>query len=329
MKLLLLLVPVFLFASMPDWFFKLKPTHNNEVIGYGVAQTLAEAKKEALSDLTQKINVSVKSSTSISLADDNGNVSKSSASNIDTSSQAKISGVKYIKVENLDGDWYVASAYDNSAIEVKLKRLLDKSDRYTLKNEEQNSYLKNTSLIKRINDYLKYDLEYNLVYKDDLWQLNYRDIYLPLNQNDLYNLFTNTSSKKISITANKKIYLVGDEMYFSIKKPENTYLSILYVEHNGKVGSLISNQKYPSTLTFPDLKSEDAFSIINPYDKTISELYIAISSNEKIDLSKFENVSDKLLDNSNYNFHKLIKKLENYDFSTYQIKIRAQKEHND
>ncbi len=320
MKFLLLLIPVLVFAT-PEWFFKIKPKHKNELIGYGVAKTLSEAKKRAISDVTQKLYVSVKSSTELSVSDHNGDISKSSSTFLSTSSNATLSGIEFIEYDYSDGKWYVASSYDNSSIEVQLKKLLKKD----IVNEKQNSYLEKTSLIKKINSFIGYTLDYSVIRKDGLWQLNYSDIYLPLNQDDFYDLFVNSNSNKIKITANKKRYNVNDMIYFKISKNKKGYVSVLYVEHNGKVGVLLANKKTNKSFTFPDLNSKDIFNVVNPYKKTVQELYIAIYSNKKINLNKFEDVSQNTLDESNYNFDKLIFKLKSYDFSSYIIKIKPNK----
>jgi len=126
----------------------------------------------------------------------------------------------------------------------------------------------------------------------------------------------------LSIKPNKDIYIENDDMFFYIRHNNQAYISVLYVEHNGKVGILLANKKSKKSFVFPDIKKEDVLKIINPYGKTIKELYVVLSSKEPINLHKFENISDSLLDESNYNFDKLLLKLNEYNFSTYEIKIR-------
>ena len=109
---------------------------------------------------------------------------------------------------------------------------------------------------------------------------------------------------------------------FKIKHKKSGYISILYVEYNGKVGTLLANYKSNKSFMYPDLKSEDLFKIANPYGKAIRELYIAIYSERPVKLNQFENISSDFLDESNYNFDKLISKLDNLEFSTFEIKIK-------
>jgi hypothetical protein len=250
--------------------------------------------------------------------DENGKLSQNTSTHLKTNSKAVLSGVKYIKVEKVNDLWYVAAKYDNSSLDIKLKKLLPNN----LKEEIQNKYLKNTPLVKKLNKELNVKLDYKIIRKDNLWQLQHKDIFLPINMQNFYQLFSNQSTSDILIKPNKDIYKESDDMYFYIKHKNPSYISVLYVEHNGKVGVLLANKKSEKSFTFPDIKNEDSFKIVNPYGKTIKELYVVLSSKKPLNLHKFENVSDSLLDESNYNFDKLLLKFNEYDFSTYEIKIR-------
>ncbi len=315
--LFLLIIPIISFAS-PDWLYKLEYDKKCEIIGYGINATLANAKQSAISDIAQSIQVRIDSSADISTSDNNGDIKNNSSINLKTNSQATLNGVQFIKVEHENGLWYVAAKYDNSSIEIKLKKLLPRS----LKDEPQNNYLKNTPLIRKLNTYIGKKLNYEIVRKDNLWQLQYKDILLPLNRKNFYNLFSNQSNQQLSITPNQNIYKENEEMFFNIKHKKSGYFSILYVEHTGKVGVLLANYKSNKSFIYPDIKSENVFKIANPYGKPIQELYVVINSKTPISLDKFENISDTLLDESNYNFSQLISQLNSLEFSTFEIKIR-------
>jgi len=314
---LIFFVPIVLLAN-PDWFYNLKHTGKHEVIGYGADADLSKAKQSAISDITNSISVSVSSSVNISSSDTGGKAKQNSSVNLQTESKAVLSGVEFIKTEQQNGIWYVVARYDNSPLEVKLKRMLPKN----IKNEKQNKYLKHTWAVRSLNAYIGKKLDYKITRKDNLWQLRYGDILIPITQEDLYKFFSNQKNSKISIKANQNIYRQNDEMYFNIKQKEKGYVSILYVEHNGKVGVLLNNKKSFKSFRYPEANSEDIFKIANPYGKTIREMYVVVFSKQPISLHEFENVSENLLDESNYNFHKLVEKLNSVDFSTFVIKIR-------
>jgi hypothetical protein len=315
--LFLILLPVIVFAT-PSWLYNIEYNKKHDIVGYGISENLAEAKKNAIADIANTLHVSVDSSLDMIDNDENGKLTHKTSAYLKTSSKAVLSGVKYIRMEKSDGLWYVAAKYDNSSLDIKLKKLLPQN----LKDEAQNRYLKNTPLIKKLNKEFNVKLNYKIIRKDNLWQLQYKDILLPINMQNFYQLFSNQSTSDISIKPNKDIYKESDDMYFYIKHKNPSYISVLYVEHNGKVGVLLANKKSEKSFTFPDIKNEDSFKIVNPYGKTIKELYVVLSSKKPLNLHKFENVSDSLLDESNYNFDKLLLKFNEYDFSTYEIKIR-------
>lgn len=314
----LFLISVTLSAN-PEWFYNLEYDKKSEIVGYGMDAKLSNAKQNAISDITQAISISVKSSVNIYTSDVKGELQQDSSINLKTTSQAVLSGVEFIRAQKIKGIWYVAAKYDNSPLEIKLKKLLPAN----LEDEIQNRYLKGTPLVSGLNDDVGKRLDYKVVRKDNLWQLKYKDVLVPFSsEEDFYKLFSNQSSDKISIKANQSIYKENDTMYFNIKHPKSGYVSILYVEHNGKVGVLLANQKSNQSFTYPDLRSKELFKIANPYNKTIKELYIALYSDTPLDLHDFENVSEDLLDESNYTFSKLLSMLNHSDFSTFIIKIR-------
>ncbi len=317
-KLLFILLFRVLVFGTPDWFFHLEYDKKCEVVGYGMDADLDKAKQSAILDITNSISVSVDSSVNISSSDIGGKSKQDSSMNLQTKSKAVLSGVEFISMEEEDGIWFVGAKYDNSPFEVKLKKLLPPN----LKNEKQNRYLKHTWGIKTLNANIEKKLNYEIVRKDNLWQLKYKDILIPINQNDFYKFFCNYKNAEVSIKSNQNIYRQNDEMFFKIKHKGQRYVSILYVEHNGKVGVLLANYKSDKAFIYPNAKSEEVFKVVNPYKNTIKELYVAISSKAPIALYEFELVSENLLDESNYNFDKLIKKLDGVDFSTVVIKIK-------
>ncbi len=312
----LLMVPVLSYAT-PAWFFNIKHS-DNDIIGYGVNYSIDKAKQSAMMDISHSISVSIESNVDISTQDDDGKAESNTFIDSHTTSKAKLSGVEFIKVQHEDDLWYVAAKYDNSPIELKFKkRLSDISS-----NEQQNDYIKNTPLVLSLNDEIQYRLNYELLRKDNLWQIEYENIIFPLNQKNFYRLFSNQTSQNISIMPNKKVYSTGDNFFVTISQSHPAYVSLLYVEHNGKVGVILANYDSLKSFTYPNKQTESALKMSNPYNKTVKELYIAIYSKNRINLAEFEGVSANRLDESNYNFDKLIALLHGKDFASYTIKIR-------
>ena len=115
-------------------------------------------------------------------------------------------------------------------------------------------------------------------------------------------------------------------MQFMITSKVKTkgYISILYSESDGKVGVLLSNKSINKQLVYPKQNTEEELIAYNPSKNTIVELYTCIYSKDKLDLREFENISEDLLDESNYNFDKLLAIIKNNKFSALKLKIRGE-----
>ena len=47
---LVVLLPISLFAN-PSWLYNIKPTHKNEIVGYGVGTDMNHAKQSAIAEI--------------------------------------------------------------------------------------------------------------------------------------------------------------------------------------------------------------------------------------------------------------------------------------
>lgn len=319
-KLILLLFFYSSLFAMPKWFFMLEPQSNNELIGYGVASSLELAKQNAMADIVKSIAVNIHTQLNMTQSNIEGKHDKSISQTLKTQANATLSGVKTLQAENFDNLWYVALSYDNSPVQHKLKKLLPT----VLKEQTQSAYLAQTDLFKTLNREISIPLDYHIVRQNNFWQLQYKDIFLPLNQEEFYALFDNQTSQELNLKTNQTIYQPNDEMFFKLHSTSQTgYFSLLYVEHNGKVGVLFANQDAKKELRYPAKKSDERFVVANPYGKTIEELYVLIYSNTPLDVRDFESVSHTYLDESNFNFDKLLAIMKHYQFATTKIKIRG------
>ena len=315
---LLLFVFGFCYANEPKWLYTLKHL-DNELIGYGVHEDFSIAKKKALSDISETINVNIKSDLQLKEHVLNNEVSNDTYINIDTKSEANLHGTKVVKSEQIGTLWYVAVLYNKDIIEVKMKKALAGMK---LTDEKQNKFLTDSALFNRLNKELYFKLDYKVIRHDGLWYIKYKNVLIALNDKDFIDLFSFHNGANLSFKANKKVYYPDEKMHFDIEFKKPGYLSVLYVESNGKVGILLDNQKHSKSMRYPEIKSEEEFIIANPYKKTLTEMYIAIHSKEKMSLKEFEVIDNSYLDDSNYKFAILADKLNTTDFASSIIKIR-------
>ena len=146
----------------------------------------------------------------------------------------------------------------------------------------------------------------------------------PTLKDEFQNQGTDALASAYSFKANKNIYNSEDPLFFEITSHKKGYISILYSEQSGKVGLIAQNQPITNKLTYPNPKSEEKLYMFNPTSKTLQELYVCIFSSKPINLKEFEAVSDNLLDESNYNFHKLLSTIKDKNYATIKLKIRGQ-----
>lgn len=304
-------------ADQFDWFLK-SSNNNYEILGYGQAAALDKAKEMAFKDIIQTLKVEVTASTSVRKTVHNESFDNHVIQNLNTSSSAVLIGAKVKQAKQVDGIWYVSVVYDTGSIGAKFKRSLKG---YKLKNERPN-YLTTTNLISSINNEVGTQLKYEVLRKSDLWLLRYKDIEKVLTENDFINLFRSHSGKYIKLNLNKKIFYPQDQMSFHIDSKNTGYVSMLYVEANGKVGVLYANKKSHTLMRYPEKNSNEELTIANPYKKILHEMYIALWSPNKVNLSSFEDVQSDYLDSSNYKFHKVVELLDKNDFSSVVVKIK-------
>ena len=304
--------------ASPQWFHGIK--HKNyELIAYGVDKELSIARDIAKSELSKQIKVNISSNTNINKSIENGTYDKSVKNNISTSSNATLQGIKILKEVKEDNMWYVSVIYDNRTLLQKIKA----KQQYINPSKQEDNYLTNTPLVKSIFKILGFKTNINLIRKNNSWYLNISDNLFLLNRDNFIKLFANTKNEYISFSTNKNIYKYPDSIQFKVNTKKSGYVSILYSDENGKVGVILNNMKIDKSIIYPKDNSEDKLIAYNPTKNTLQELYIAVYSNNKIDLSLFENISDTLLDESSYNFDNLLDKINNNKISGLKLKIKG------
>lgn len=103
-------------STPPQWFYKLEK-HENQIIGYGVGITIEEAKRIALQEISETIEVSIISESSFEKTMHGEYSSSKKQSAIQTRSKSKnLKGVETKKSELKDGLHYVAVQYEQNNI---------------------------------------------------------------------------------------------------------------------------------------------------------------------------------------------------------------------
>jgi len=311
-KILLSLIFLpFILNAQPSWFYNIKPK-NNEIIGYGLAENLFEAKKYAIDEISKTLSLNINSNYNLKKTYENNSlIKKDISSSININSNNQLKNVGFTKIIKIDNIWYVAATYDNSTIVQKIKRKLQTQ---LLKNESQNKYLEKTPLIKSINKALGFKIDFDLIYKNKTWYLSYENNLFDLNQNDFYQLFYDYENN-LKIDTNKLVYDDNERIVFDLKVPNKIYITLFNVQFDGNVGILKENLLIDEHILINE------FITANPYSNQIQEQFIVIQSNKPINIKDYTKIDNKLLDNNEFMFTKLLKLLNEKDFSTKTIKI--------
>ncbi len=296
---LIILLPIYIFAT-PIWFHH-TTTKSYEIVGYGVDNDLQIARDIAKAEISKQISVKISSNTNLNKSIQNNNYKKTFQNHISTSSSSILNGIKILKEEKEDNQWYVVAIYDNRTL---ISKIQDKYPKYKKSNLKD---IKNLNIIREHNN----------------WYLKIKNDLYFLDKQNFLNIFSNTQNKDIKFNPNKTKYNSYDEMRFDISTTHKGYISILYSEANGKVGVILSNNKIKKNLIYPNKKDENQLIAYNPSSKTIIEWYICVYSSKKLDLSEFENISENPLDESNYNFDKLLDIIKYNKYSSVKVKIRG------
>ncbi|MEA3513678.1 MAG: LPP20 family lipoprotein [Campylobacterota bacterium] len=302
MKRLYFLVLLFYSYSFaqPSWYHNI-PYKSYEIVAFGADKELEVARDIAKVELSKQINLNISSKIDIDKSISHGNYNKSIKKNISSSSTSTLSGVKILKEIQKDNLWYVAVSYDTRSLLQKIQ-----SDFPSFKKSD----------IKDIKNL-------NIIRDDKSWYFLVSQKRYLLSQKDFVNIFANIDNQNITLTTNKMIYSYPEMMRFFIQTKHKGYISLLYSEESGKVGVILENAPIDKTLTYPKKDAPNQLIAYNPSKKTITELYVAIYSKQKLDLREFETISENLLDESNYNFDKLLDIIKTKEFTTIKLKIRG------
>lgn len=302
--------------AAPNWYYKQDKKHENELIAFGADKSLQIARQLAKTELAKSIKINISSNTNIKKTFQNDTLKKDIKSFIKTSTNIDLNGLKIEKEEFYNNIWYVKVSYDNRSLLEKIQALKSYFKNYKVATNS------NIDFYENINKLLGFNVKTKLFRKNSSWYLKIANKTFLLNNSDFSNFFKNRNNKNIEFKLNKKTYKYPEEMTFTLKSKTKGFVSILYSQENGKVGILLNNENISNKLQYPKEDSQDSLIVYNDSKYTLKEQYIAIYSKNKLDLSNFEDVDENKLDESTYNYDKLLNLLEKNIYSSKQIKIK-------
>jgi len=311
-------------GQIPTWFYSLKPNKElSQVIGYGQAKNLEEAKIKAREDIAKQIKTIIASTSTQTTSLSNNSLYNIYNKKINEKTVEMLQDIKLLKKHiNEDKEVFVALGYENIPF---LSRLIKKLD-LSKCSEKQNSYLKNTILLTSINSMTSCSPNIQLQRKDKLWYLIHKNSIQELPIEFFEELYTSVENRNINLKSSKKVLKDGDEFYFKITPKEDGYISLLTVYEDGTVTVLLPNVKVEEN-KITQLPNESYGAVLEAglinKNQPTHDLYVAIYSKKRLNLSRFEQASSDLSnDEDSKKFDELINKLDAYEFSTLLLRTK-------
>lgn len=309
-------------AFVPDWYEERIYQNSGDVIyGYGVAKTRGDAILDAKAEISGVLKTKISSSLISKQTLKDSEAHKKIRRTLHASSRAELVGAEVVRDEQSeDGKWYVVVKYLNLSVKEKAVRAL--KDKACQKNA--NDYLLKTPLIESINRELSCAHAFELMRLHGSWYLKSGAFKTPLSKEDFDALFKTVYSDNLELIASKTI-LTEDEVFnFIIKSKKEGFVSLVTVYEDGKVGLLLSNEPITPKvgILFPkaDADVEMVAGLVEE-GKATQDLYVLIFSKKKMDMTRFEAVSDQLISSEQeYRFSEVIEILKKGNYTTLLLK---------
>ncbi len=282
-----LTLSILLQASPPNWYVENNLNHKEyENIGYGVGSSKAEAKKRARVDISNSLQIIIKSSIKLKTTLSNNIYSDSINENIEENSLANLEGLTTLKSEYRDGKYYIALQYINLPFAKKVR--LKFKDITTIE-KEKNSYLLQSLLLQE----LKSEFEFYPKVLIDKGTLIIGDKSFHITKDILKKLFSSISNNNIQLNIPKK--LKDREYYFiDITLNKSGYVTLFQIYENGETSLLFENRRgtNKSKLEYPDREEYNGLqTYLEDTQTKAKDLTIALLCQERKDFSYFDNIS--------------------------------------
>ncbi len=302
----LLFVSIALYAT-PSWYLR----YSNTPTGFGQSKNFANARANALSDLSQNYKTQIVIESN--LQDEFEHETFKSSSNI--SSSNTMYGIKTVHNVLENGIYFVEVQYEDTSSTVCLSNMIHKQK------VVHTSVLSKTPFQQELEAIVGYKVNSSLLKINELYYFKANDTNVLLKKEDLQKLMFNFSEDSNMIMLNQNIYYNGDTLKFRIKS-DKKYVNIFQVDCYGRVTLLYLNTKVNGFGTRPSMKRDGAVIDIVSDVETNYEMFVAVFSNHKIINNNFEGISYNVADDSNKQLDSLFRIMQNNEIATVKYKTK-------
>ena len=281
----------------PDWFINrdLKPKTHYIYIGYGLGDTLQEAKLAAREDIASQLSVSVDSTMELKEVLIGDNFTHSFKNSTQQQTRAQLRDLILLKSEKHEGSFFVVLEYQHLSFDQEFSNKIKVDN---CENQVQHPYLLHSPLFKELNSKLPCHLNIELVRKNHLWMLSYKNALVQLPDNKFFELYSALQSDSLLVTSPSNRILEGKNFALTMKSEVNGYVSLFNVYADGMVSLLQENIPVKENIKriFPNKNDEIVFEagLLEKGRESI-ELYIGIYSKTLQNYTLFKEADNSII----------------------------------
>lgn len=326
MKSFVVLLTLFIgtvFAAMPQWMYRIPKNGVNVYVGYGMGKSSKEARLAAFEDIASQISVHVKSSLQMQIRLSNDEMQKTSENKVSQETEAILNDYKILRSEYVDGNYYIALAYENIPALDKFVHKVKRGG--TPEKVQAKNYLHYTLAGKELKEAFGKDIDFYLLRKGRKWFVGYDTVLQVLDKRNFSKFFATVSNDALQVSTNKKDNILhdGDKFFFRVRSDKEGFVSILTVYEDGTVSSLMRNVPVEANKieNIPDAEFETVPEAglmqkgVETYD-----LYVVIYSAKKLRFDRFAYADERLINEEKYkNFDQLLEFIHDKTYATLKV----------
>lgn len=303
-------------SRQPGWYLTL-PYKNYELIGYGSGDNQEAARQRARAAIAQTLRVSIVSDLRTTTRLENDVLLEESyAYLIQSRTAMDLAGVRIVKeARDGSGTWYAAALYDQRPLALKVAGEMNG----VRETDVQANYWTASPLMQKIAQRLGAVPRCQLLGSTVGYTLECSDRFFPLASADLRDLLYDYSDEGLHFKTGQSVYMPGDVLTFFLEASPVGYATIFVVEEDGKTAILERNVPLKEPQKWP--QGDESFIVVNPYKRTLAELYVMLLSPLPIEKGSFERVEAEQLDDTALKFDRLLTMMRRYPAACVRIKI--------
>lgn len=312
----LLTAPLF---ATPSWFHNID-AKGYELIGYGEGASYDEAVAQAKAEIAGTIRSRVSSEFSSQTIDSGKSYSHQVQSSVKSRSDMVLAGAEVIKREQVKKRFFVAVKYDTRPFGVKFVEKIGNNKKCT----DKLGFLNKSPFGRELKQDAGCDLELRLYRNNKTFFLENNAISMAWSDELIDSLFVEQQNIDLEFKASKESLKDGEAFYLSLKSNKmGGYISFFNLYDNGEVALMVGNieNSFGKTIKIPQFLGDDLELIASTNGKkSTKDLFIVMWHSDRLQLSIFEETSDKAVSGSD-TITKLIELLDKHAWSSTVVRM--------